>query len=67
VSEPVVRVHWVRSPEGIWYVLDGCGESPIMSAYLQSFVTDLLTDIFRCLGRTLVWEDDVDDESGRLA
>lgn len=65
-SEPVIKAHWVRCTEGIYYVLDACGESPVMSAYLQPFITELLSDIFRCLGNTLVWEDDVDDESGDL-
>ena len=61
-----VKAHWVRSREGIWYVFDSCYESPIMSAYLQPFITELVTDNFRYFGKTLIWEDDVDDESENL-
>lgn len=67
MTKSVVKAHWVRSPEGVWYVLNGCEEGPIMSAYLQPFVTELVTGIFSYLGRTLVWTEDVDDETGRLA
>ena len=67
MSAPIIKAHWVHSPEGVWYVLDRCAESPIMSAYLQPFVTELVTNIFSYLGRTLVWTEDVEDETGRLA
>jgi len=62
VPEPVVRAHWVRSDAGIWYVLDNRDASPIMSEYLQPLIADVVTNDFPHARRTLVWDDDVDDE-----
>ena len=60
--EPVVMAHWVRSPEGIWLVLDGREVGIIVSEDSRQLLTDFVTDIARVFGRTLVWEDDIDEE-----
>ncbi len=63
MPERAAKAHWVRAPEGVWYMIDGCYESPLMSHHLQPLITELVTDLFRHLGRTLIWEDDVEDPS----
>lgn len=59
--EPPVEAHWVNAEEGTWLVLDNRDVSSVISTWLKPFLTELITNIARVLGRTLVWQADVDE------
>ncbi len=60
--EAAVRACWIEAVEGIWLRLDGRDVSSAVRACWKPFLTDFVTDIARFFGRTLVWEDDIDEE-----
>ncbi len=64
--KPPVKAHWVNAAEGSWLVLDGHDIGTVTSAWLKPFLTEFVTDVARFFGRTLVWQDEVDDEQKSL-
>jgi hypothetical protein len=64
--EPPVEAHWVNASEGSWLVLDKQDVSSLISPLLKPFLTELVTNIAHFFGRTLVWQNDVDEQRDDL-
>ena len=66
LAPEALRAHWVNAVEGSWLNVNGYDVGPIISTWSKPELEDLVFDLARVFERTVIWEDEV-DEQGDLA